>query len=149
MRAGMTQILRDTQFWQAVIAALLFWTVGYLWFTPQVDWAWPLHQPRDLLYLVLIYPLVEELLFRGVLQGYFLRRPALQQDIVGLTGANLLTSTIFTGLHFLMHPPLAAAAVMVPSLIFGHFRDRFGTLHAPIMLHIYYNLGYFWIFASQ
>ncbi|MBU1192755.1 MAG: hypothetical protein KKA36_09395 [Gammaproteobacteria bacterium] len=53
-----------------------------------------------------------------MLQGYFLKRPALQQ-------------------------------VIVPSLIFGHFRDRFGTLHAPIMLHIYYNLGYFWIFASQ
>lgn len=145
----MKQVLRDTQFWQAVIAALLFWTVGYLWFSPQPDWAWPLHNPRDVLYFALVYPLVEELLFRGMLQGLLLKRPALKQKILGLTGANLVTSCIFTGLHFLMHPPLAAVAVIVPSLIFGHFRDRHGTLHAPILLHIYYNLGYFWVFASQ
>ena len=27
-------------------------------------------------------------------------------------------------------------------------RDRYGRLHAPILLHVYYNLGYFWIFTS-
>lgn len=145
----MKQVLRDTQFWQAIIAALLFWIVGYLWFSPSPDWAWPLHRPRDVLYLALLYPLVEELLFRGMLQGWLLKRPVLKQKIAGLTGANLLTSSIFTGLHFFMHPPLAAAAVIVPSLIFGHFRDRHGKLLAPILLHIYYNLGYFWIFSSQ
>lgn len=144
----MLRVVRDTQFWLAVLAALLLWTVGYLWSSPQPDWAWPIRHPRDVLYVGLIYPLIEELLFRGMLQGVLLKRPVMQRKVAGLTGANLLTSVVFTGLHFLAHPPLAAAAVIVPSLIFGYFRDRHGDLQAPILLHIYYNLGYFWIFAS-
>lgn len=144
----MRQLLRDSQFWLAVGAAVLVWGAGYLGSSPQPDWAWPLHRPSDVLYLVVLYPLIEELLFRGVLQGHLLKRPILQTKIAGLTGANLVTSLIFTGLHFFMHPPLAASAVLLPSLIFGHFRDRHGNLLAPILLHSYFNLGYFWIFAS-
>jgi hypothetical protein len=50
-----------------------------------------------------------------------------------------------------MHPPLAAISVMIPSLIFGHFRDRYNAapyqhLAAPIGLHIWYNSGYFLLF---
>lgn len=144
----MSRVLRDPQFWLAVCAAVLVWGAGYLVFSPHPDWGWPLHHPRDVLYLVLLYPLVEEVLFRGAFQGLLLKRPILQIKVAGLTRANLITSLIFTGLHFLMHPPLAAIAVLLPSLIFGHFRDRHGNLLAPILLHSYFNLGYFWIFAS-
>lgn len=144
----MSQVLRDSQFWLAVCAAALVWGLGYLGFSPRPDWGWPVHRPSDVLYLVLLYPLLEELLFRGVLQGLLLKRTELQAKVAGLTRANLVTSLIFTGLHFLMHPPLAAMAVLLPSLIFGYFRDRHGNLLAPILLHGYFNLGYFWIFAS-
>lgn len=144
----MRQLLRDRHFWLAVGAAAWVWGAGYIGFSPQPDWAWPLHRPSDVLYLVLLYPFFEELLFRGVLQGQLLRRPALQTKVAGLTRANLVTSLIFTGLHFLMHPPVAAIAVLLPSLIFGHFRDRHGNLLAPVLLHSYFNLGYFWIFTS-
>ena len=144
----MRRALRDPQFWLAVCAAVLLWLLGYLWLQPQPALAWPLQRMREALFVVLVYPLVEEWLFRGLLQGLLLERPALQRKTAGLTLANLLTSLVFTGLHFIFHPPLAAAAVIIPSLIFGHFRDRHGSLHAPILLHMYYNLGYFWIFSS-
>ena len=144
----MRRALRDPQFWLAVFAAALCWILGYFWLRPEPELAWPLQRLREALFLVLVYPLVEEWLFRGLLQGLLLERPALQSKIAGATRANLLTSLAFTSLHFFAHPPLAAAAVMIPSLIFGHFRDRHGGLHVPILLHMYYNLGYFWIFAS-
>ena len=144
----MRDTLHDVQFWLAVLAAAALWMLGYVWLAPDPDAAWPLQRPREVLFLVLLYPIVEELLFRGVLQGWLLGRQVFRHKLFGLTSANMLTSVIFTGLHFLTHPPLAAATVIVPSLIFGYFRDRHGSLHAPILLHVYYNLGYFWIFAS-
>ncbi|MBI5042172.1 MAG: JDVT-CTERM system CAAX-type protease [Gammaproteobacteria bacterium] len=144
----MKRMLCDSQFRLAVIAAPLVWLLGYLAFTPDPDWAWPLHRPREVLYLAVLHPCIEELLFRGLLQGWLLERAGFRRRWQGLTTANLFTSGIFTVLHFFAHPPLAAAAVLVPSLVFGYFRDRHGSLHAPILLHVYYNLGYFWIFAS-
>ncbi|MBI5462384.1 MAG: JDVT-CTERM system CAAX-type protease [Gammaproteobacteria bacterium] len=144
----MRRLLHDAPFRWAVVAAALVWLLGYFVFAPEPEWAWPIRHPRDALYLGVLYPCIEELLFRGLLQGYLLEQPRLQRRWYGLTHANLVTSALFTLLHFLAHPPLAALAVLVPSLIFGYFRDRHGSLHAPILLHVYYNLGYFWIFAS-
>lgn len=144
----MMRVIRDRQFWWAVVVALLVWGAGYLWLAPAPDWAWPLHRPRELLFFCLVYPVVEEVLFRGLLQGSLLERAVFQRKFAGLTGANLLTSGVFTVLHFLGHPPLAAVAVLAPSLIFGYFRDRHGDLRAPIALHVYYNLGYFWVFGG-
>lgn len=140
--------LGDPHLWVAVAAAPPVWLAGYLWFAPATDWAWPLHRPRELLYLGVLYPLIEEILFRGALQGWLRRRALLCRTLLGLSGANLLTSAIFTALHFIAHPPLAALSVFVPSLVFGHFRDRHGDLRAPIALHMYYNIGYFWIFSA-
>jgi len=139
---------RDSHFAWAIGIAPVVWLLGYVVFTPDPDWAWPLQHPRDLIVLVILYPCVEELLFRGLLQGWLLERANLQRHWQGLTLANLVTSGIFTALHFIAHPPLAAAAVLLPSLVFGYFRDRYGRLHAPILLHVYYNFGYFWIFTS-
>ena len=144
----LSRILADQQFWLACLAAPLLWMIGVLWLQPATDWAWPLNHPRDLLYLALLYPVVEELLFRGLLQGALLKREPMRRKHLGLTRANLLVSVLFSALHFFAHPPLAALSVLVPSLIFGHFRDRHGSLHAPIALHVFYNLGYFWIFSG-
>lgn len=138
----------DPQFWLAVIAAPLLWLIGYFWLQPATDWSWPLQHPRDLLYLALLYPVAEELLFRGLLQGALRRRASFRTKHAGVSRANLLVSLIFTALHFITHPPLAAVAVLVPSLVFGYFRDRHAALQAPIVLHVFYNLGYFWIFSG-
>lgn len=138
----------DRHFQVAILGALPLWLASYLYFAPHTDWAWPLHRPRDLLFLGLVYPLIEELLFRGLLQGWLRKHTGLRRQRFGLSGANLIASAMFTGLHFFAHPPLAAASVLLPSLIFGYFRDRHGSLCAPIVLHVYYNVGYFWIFAT-
>ncbi len=40
------------------------------------------------------------------------------------------------------HPPAWALAVLVPSLVLGHFRERHASLLPPMILHPLFNLTY-------
>jgi membrane protease YdiL (CAAX protease family) len=137
----------DPLFFTALAAALAYWLALYLLSGLTPEPGWPLREPLRFLYPALIYPLVEELLFRGLIQE--LAHQHLKAWRLGpLTHANLLTSALFTALHFINHAPLWAAAVFIPSLIFGYFKDRTGRLAAPVVLHVFYNSGYFWLFGQ-
>lgn len=127
------------------MAAPLFW--GLWWLTHQsgIDWLRPLNVPIDFLRIAVLYPVFEEIVFRGALQGSIYRRPWGKRRRVGISMANLLTSFLFAALHVALRPSLMAAAVFVPSLVFGHFRERYDSLGPPILLHMYYNLGTFWL----
>ncbi|MEQ8798377.1 MAG: JDVT-CTERM system glutamic-type intramembrane protease [Salinisphaeraceae bacterium] len=90
---------------------------------------------------ILVYPVVEEWLFRGELQPRIGRK--LIRRFGPLSAANLVTSALFTALHLLFHPPGWALAVFLPSLVFGYFRDATGGLAAPMLLHGFYNACFF------
>lgn len=94
----------------------------------------------------LLMPVLEELAFRGWLQTELLSR--WPRRLGPLSHANLLTSVVFTALHFIQHPPLWAAGVFLPSLVFGHFRERHAGLVSPMLLHAWYNAGYFLLFTA-
>lgn len=98
--------------------------------------------------MVLLYPLLEELAFRGFLQGLLLEREIFRKRKFGLTAANLLTSTIFASAHLINQPPLWAASVFLPSLVFGYFRDRHQTVITPFILHAWYNAGFLIVMYS-
>ncbi len=97
------------------------------------------------LFLVVWQPWVGEILFRGFLQGTWSRSRWGERAFLGITGANALVSLLFVSAHFLTHPPLWAASVFFPSLLFGYFRDRSGSLYPSIFLHMFYNGGYFYL----
>jgi uncharacterized protein len=88
-------------------------------------------------------PLFEELLFRGIVQGYLLQSMPWQKTWFGLSTANLLTSFLFSLAHLANHPISWSLLVCVPSLCFGFVRDRFGSIYPAIALHAFYNTGYF------
>ncbi len=112
--------------------------------TSQPVWAWPLQQPFTFLQLALLYPLVEEIVFRGLLQDACHRH--LPKRALGpISLANLVTSIVFTIVHFLYHAPSWAALVFLPSLVFGYCKDRYNSLIPPILLHVFYNTGYYWV----
>jgi membrane protease YdiL (CAAX protease family) len=138
---------RDPLFFLAVAVAPLYWAVLFAQTQPALDPAWPLREFSLFVFPALIYPLAEEVIFRGLIQD--LAHQHLKPWRLGpFSHANVMTSLLFTALHFIHHPPLWAAAVFAPSLIFGFFKDRTGRLTAPILLHVFYNTGYFWIFAA-
>jgi len=130
--------LADPRFALALLAGVGFWlALAWLGLKP------PVHGLAALLSLVLLQALVEELLFRGLLQGWLAAKPWGRIQLAGFTLANLAASLLFTALHFAGHPPLWAAGVLLPSLLFGYFRDRHDSVLPAIALHVFYNAGYF------
>ncbi len=128
-------------------AAVLFWLALWLGTRPPMDPGWPLRDPLRFVVPALLYPVLEEWVFRGFIQD--LAHQYLRPWKLGaLTHANILTSLLFTALHFFNHPPVWAAAVLAPSLVFGFFKDRTGRLTTPILLHVFFNSGYLLLFAA-
>jgi len=131
----------------ALLMAMPVWSAMYLLNQPDMDPSWPMHAPLIFLQLTILYPVLEEVVFRGFIQGEFIRKPVFRRQYRGITSANVLTSLLFAAAHLFAHPLAMAMLVFLPSLIFGYFRDRYdGWLLPAILLHIYYNAGYFLIF---
>jgi membrane protease YdiL (CAAX protease family) len=86
---------------------------------------------------------MEELVFRGMCQGTLLTWRWGHLSWHGLSIANGVTAGVFTLLHLVNHPPLWALAVLMPALAFGFCRDRYCSIYAAIVLHVFYNAGYF------
>jgi membrane protease YdiL (CAAX protease family) len=138
---GRPRFHRDPLFWLAIAGGAIIALGIWLWV--------PLEEPPAgssipwvVLATVIVYPLLEELVFRGAVQGWLLDRRWGGHSRLGITVANLMTTAAFTALHFLHHPPLWALSVAVPSLVFGLFRDRHGHVYPSIALHGLYNLFY-------
>ncbi len=93
----------------------------------------------------LAYPLVEELLFRGILQGETLRlttRGGTTLRAGPVSWANVLVTLAFVALHLRVQPLAWALAVAVPSLVFGHLRERFASVWPAVLVHAVYNAGF-------
>jgi len=135
----------DWMFRLAIIAALLFWMLLYLFDSPPLSVAWIFSASWLFLSLIVVQPLLEEIVFRGGLQSWISEKR--HQVVVGLSFANIITSFIFVAMHLFYHAPLMAALVFIPSLVFGYFRDRYdGWLMPSILLHCFYNAGYFLLY---
>lgn len=137
---------RDRCFWVAMGLGPLFWLVLYGVAQPAWRPGWPLAAPFVFLLPALVYPVLEEIVFRGLVQEALARRTARRWGPLSL--ANVLTSLAFAALHAFYHPPVWAAAVIGPSLVFGYFKERANSLVPPIVLHVFYNAGYYWLFAT-
>jgi len=142
------RLIKDRQFSAVFIAAPIFWTALWFYASPRPEWGWPLTAPAQFLLLVVVYPVLEEIVFRGALQGWLRSRSWGMTQWRHVTVANVITSVVFALTHLIVNPVYLSVAVFIPSLIFGYFRDRYDQLHASIVLHVFYNAGYIWIFAS-
>jgi len=94
---------------------------------------------KALFFLIIFYPVIEELAFRGVIQEFIASKTKAFRPFYFLTVANVVTSVFFVAMHFVHHPPLWAVMVFVPSLIFGYFKEQYGHIGASIFLHMFYN----------
>jgi len=88
---------------------------------------------------VIYYPVLEEILFRGIIQGSIIKKAWGIKKYLHLTGANWSSSVLFVFAHFWYQPMLWALMLFVPSLIFGFFRDRYSSIYPCIGLHMFYN----------
>lgn len=131
--------LRDRQFYLALALAPLPLLLNYL----APGWNAGTQAGSTTIFSIVIWqPLIEELLFRGFIQGRLQARHWGRRRFLSLSAANYCTTLIFVAAHLFNHAPLWAAAVAVPSLLFGHFRERHGCIHPCIVLHAAYNACY-------
>jgi uncharacterized protein len=144
----MRAIGSDKRLVAAAAAAPVFWVVLYFFTRPAMNLLWPIQEPGPFLSLALLYPILEELAFRGFLQGWLAETRWGARQWCGLSTANAITSTAFAAAHLYSHPWQWAATTFFPSLVFGFFRDRDRRLGVPIGLHVFYNGGYYWLFGS-
>ena len=134
--------LRDTHAMLALLAAVPVWLALALWADaymrhPAGMWAWAS--------LLLVQPVLEELVFRGILQGQALRLTALNGEprrLGPVTLANVLVTLGFVALHLYAQPLLWALAVAGPSLVLGHLRERLGSVWPAMLVHVIYNAGF-------
>jgi len=147
-KSGPRNLHRDPAFWIAFLAGPAFWfALSFILpvtLAPKIR----LDNWRHFLFFAAIYPILEEWLFRGLLQPLLLRQRVGRAVFLGFSGANLIATFLFVIAHFFRHPPMWAALVVFPSLIFGWFRDRYQRVYPAILLHCFYNLGYFVFFRS-
>lgn len=134
--------LRDRHWYAAILLAIFFW----LFYGLVID---SLHfnnvfkSLNVLLLSILLYPIVEEIVFRGMVQDYLTRQITNKSTYFGLGLANIITSCLFALSHLFNQDPQWALLTFFPSLIFGYFKDRHNNLYSCTILHIFYNLGFF------
>jgi hypothetical protein len=81
-------------------------------------------------------PVVEELFFRGLLQGAFTRR-------VGAVPAIFITALIFATAHITSEGPAAPIILFPAGVILGYLRYRTGRLAAGMVAHATFNASLF------
>ena len=133
-----------------MIGALFVWTTavylgiasGSLPVLHSLDW-------QLFLTISIIVPVLEELVFRGLIQGYLRQFDQGQKAILGISAANFLTSLLFVSLHGLTRDGYSALLVFLPSLYLGLVRDRTRSIAMCILIHVLWNLGwYVFVFMS-
>lgn len=136
------RIASDWLFWAAFFAAFfVIFAMHLIGVSPS-----PISLQAEfwrLLLLILFYPLVEEMAFRGWLQSRLLEQKWGAKTWFHISLANLITSFLFSLLHHIEHSPLWAISVIVPSLIFGFFKERYQSIQGSLILHVWYNASYF------
>ncbi len=131
------QFYRDIRFTVAILAGIVILFLIHQWL-PVFSSTPALH--LKLLISVLIWqPLIEELLFRGIIQGQLSRQGWGQYALFNITTANVVTSVLFVALHMFNNSPVWSLTILIPSLVYGYFRDRFNSVYPSMLLHSSYN----------
>ncbi|AAZ18641.1 hypothetical protein Psyc_0788 [Psychrobacter arcticus 273-4] len=165
MRGGnLKQYLALTPFSLAVgmgmIGLLLIFMIGsqaltYLLDKSPLAFVDPLYQSVSSVWLlvfamVIVAPIYEELIFRGILWSALAEQFAASSDTEyrGAIVASLVTSLIFAVIH-LQYGIYEISTIVVLALIFCYARIKSGSLILPMLLHIINNGAAMWQYLVQ
>ena len=134
---SLPKFYRHPKFYLAVLAAVpVIWVLH--------GWA-PVFETRQvfhwagLLSIIIWQPFIEELLFRGIIQGQLSKAQWAHQSVFNISSANLVTSVLFVAAHMLNSPLAWSLLIIIPSLLFGYFRDTYNSVYPSMVLHCCYN----------
>ena len=120
----------------AVVAPLFIWL-----FFPQEAGFSPQNNLFGAMVFFVLTPIIEEVLFRGFIQGSLLQQVWFKQISAGISRANWTTSGVFATAHLWQHSPHLFLGYFAVSLLLGYFREKYKGVVIPIFLHGYFNFG--------
>ena len=130
----------NVQYGVALLAAPIFVLLYISMFQDQIpDLKHILSDTKSHFFLIIFYPVVEELAFRGVIQEVIATKTKQYPAFYYFSIANIATSVLFVAMHFVHHTPLWAFLVFIPSLVFGYFKEQYKSILPSIFLHMFYN----------
>jgi hypothetical protein len=127
----------NVRFILAILAGILFLLLFHGFMPPfssSFEFSWTVF-----ISLAIWQPLIEEILFRGILQGQFAKREWGKHSWLNISSANAAASVLFVVMHMINSSPLFALGVFIPSLVFGYFRDYSNSVYPCIIIHSAYN----------
>jgi membrane protease YdiL (CAAX protease family) len=134
------QLITDWQFYLVLIVAsvaLFFYQLlwrGYSNF-PNSVWFY--------LQFLLLYPVLEEYVFRGHLQRVLARS-------IHFYWANIITSFVFVLLHlYVQQQAFILLGIFISSLVFGYFYHRYQSFVVSSIMHGIYNFLFLLFAANQ
>ncbi len=139
LRAG--KFYKDIEFYMALLLAFPFYGIASLFIPTNIGIKHAAHFISFQLFSV-AFP--EEFFFRGFLLPTV--NQIKQLKIGPISSGNLISAIAFSLLHLFTHPPIWAIGTFFPALIFGYFREKHNSLWPAVILHFFYNLGYFFFF---
>jgi membrane protease YdiL (CAAX protease family) len=113
-------------------------TAGLLAITLAGAWAMA---PTHVLWMLVVTPVLEEIVFRAGLQEELLRQARLRAAM-GAFSANLLTALAFAAAHLALRPSLLAGLTVLPALLIGAVYQRQRRVAPCIVLHALFNAGW-------
>jgi len=138
--------LLDWQFTVSLLLGPLIWLLLAIFMPLRENWTGIFDNSFKLLLLVGIYPILEEVVFRGFILEW-LSDWTKKRRYRLMTLANLLTSGLFVLAHFVYQPWMWALLVFFPSLVFGYMKERYNSILPPIIVHSFYNLGFILLYG--
>ena len=129
----MKKFLRDWQFYLCLAFGITAWSLFSFFLPLREEWSRVWSDPLTLLSVALLYPILEEIVFRGLLLEFVARKT--QWRIGLLSAANLLTSLAFVAAHLIYQPwqwalarqsawRLLAATALTIALLYPVYRER-------------------------
>ncbi len=120
-----------------VSTALLYFTIVLLFGNASIGQV----ALKSVLFYIIVAPIVEECLFRGLLQPFI--RSKINYNISFISVANIITSIFFAFLHLFYFNILQSMLVFIPSLFLGVLYERSRSIVPPIATHAVFNLNIF------
>lgn len=138
---GWPPFIKDRLFVAALFSGLLVWLA--LWLTVAPTFSLEGSSVTKIIFLTVIWhPVLEEIFFRGVIQGALFNKSWGNKYFAALSAANWLTSLLFVLAHLFYQPWIWAVSVIFPSVVYGYFRDKYESIYPCIVLHALYNAGF-------
>ena len=131
------QCYMNRRFVLAMLAGIIVVWVMHGWVKPYPDsvvYSW-----MQLLSLIIWQPFIEEVLFRGIIQGQIRKWDWGRRSWLSISSANAITSVLFVIVHMINSTPALALIILAPSLVFGYFRDYCNSVYPSIIIHSSYN----------